>query len=248
MPKCTGGISSEPKPYPLALAPMNPVKMLEWLIYRHDSRQSTIIICCEREGFLESLILHIRENDEEDTTDVGRNLLTPTLFLIASSQHIRLVFTPTISHLRAYLARLIWDQSQLATKTESRSRKPFLILWGFVALHRSTFEYSAQGISRTLAAAIEAGHFQSQRLLLVEDRGLDSHEGVEDSDRQQFDPWREQVPLLNGSVRFGGEEKGWAGRMIELRDVIRKWCRFGTLERLEDVLQGSKRAEKQIRG
>ena len=104
-----------------------------------------------------------------------------------------------------------------------------LAIWSLANLHRSTAEYSAQGLCRTLAAAVETAKFNGQRLVLAEGTALDGDvegEGVGSGG----DPWKEQVPLLSGSVRFGGEERVWAGRTVEVRKVVGRWCRFVTID------------------
>lgn len=112
------------------------------------------------------------------------------------------------------------------------SQKPLLAIWGLASLHRSTTEYSAQGLSRTLAVAVEAAHSAGQRLVLAESRqDLDEPEG-EEGREVLLGPWREQVSLLSGSVRFGGEESGLNGRMMEVGDVVRRWCRFLKVDEL----------------
>lgn len=58
----------------------------------------------------------------------------------------------------------------------------------------------------------------------------DAGEGEEEAgeeERREGDPWSEQVPLLNGSVRFGGEQRVWAGRTVEVRRVAGRWCGVG---------------------
>ena len=92
-------------------------------------------------------------------------------------------------------------------------------------LHRSTAEHSAQGLSRSLAAAVEAAKFNGQRLVLAESTTLSGeveYEGIGSAG----DPWKEQVPLLSGSVRFGGEGRLWAGKTVEVQRVVARWCRF----------------------
>ena len=100
-----------------------------------------------------------------------------------------------------------------------------LVIWGLASLHRSTVEDSAQGLCRTLAAAVETAKGNGQRLVLAEE-GIALDGGVGSSG----DPWEEQVPLLSGSVRFGGEERVWAGRTVEVRKVVGRWCRFVTID------------------
>ena len=117
-----------------------------------------------------------------------------------------------------------------------------------LALHSSTSEFSAQGLSRTFAAAVEAAERAGVQLVVEEtepedgdegDEGIHGVEGEDDLHRgdeeregagPKKDPWRQQVPFLNGSVRIGGGERLWAGRMIEVQKVVGKWCRFISLD------------------
>ena len=103
-------------------------------------------------------------------------------------------------------------------------RRPMLAVWGLVGLHRLTGEYSAQGLSRSLGAAVERAEGCGQRLVLGEEEaGSVDGGGVGGGGG---DPWREQVPLLSGSVRFGGEDRVWAGKTVEVKRVVGRWCRF----------------------
>ena len=51
-------------------------------------------------------------------------------------------------------------------------------------------------------------------------------EGGRRGDGGGLDAWMEQVPVLSGSVRFGGDERVWAGRTVEVGRVVGRWCRF----------------------
>ena len=95
--------------------------------------------------------------------------------------------------------------------------------------HRSTAEHSAQGLSRTLAAALESASLAEQRLVLAEAKILDieeQYEDIEAFDVTVEDPWKEQVPVLSGSIRFGGDDRVWAGKTIEVGRILARWCRF----------------------
>ena len=100
-----------------------------------------------------------------------------------------------------------------------------LAIWGLANLHRSTAEHSAQGLSRSLAVAVEAAKRAGQRLVLAESRALDG-EIEEEGDGGEGDAWSEQVPLMSGSLRFGRENRVWAGKTVEVRRVVGRWCRF----------------------
>ena len=65
--------------------------------------------------------------------------------------------------------------------------------------------------------------------MLAESVGLSDGQGGEEGG-VKLEPWREQVPLLSGSVRFGGKESGLGGRLIEVRVVVGRWCRFVGME------------------
>lgn len=54
--------------------------------------------------------------------------------------------------------------------------------------------------------------------------------GEEEDGGQGRDLWSEQIPLLNGSVRFGGQRRVWAGRTVEARRVAGRWFAFGECE------------------
>ena len=101
-----------------------------------------------------------------------------------------------------------------------------LAIWGLASLHRSTAEHSAQGISRSLAAAAETAELNGQRLVLAEPMALGGDVEDDGGVGEGGDPWREQVPLLSGSVRFGEEERVWAGKTVEVKGVVGRWCRF----------------------
>ena len=100
-----------------------------------------------------------------------------------------------------------------------------LAVWGFANLHRLTAEHSAQGLSRSLAAVVETAKLDGQRLVLAESIPLNAEVESVGTDSVD-DPWKEQVPLLSGSVRFGGEDRMWAGKTVEAARVLAKWCRF----------------------
>lgn len=78
--------------------------------------------------------------------------------------------------------------------------------------------------------AAEASLASRRKLILVdllpankdeEDVAFDENEH-----EVQPDPWMEQIPILNGSIRSGGDERVWAGRTVEVARIIGRWCRI----------------------
>lgn len=196
---------------------------------------TTLIICSTRDKFLEDLHAATHQTHRVvETSMTPHPFLIPTIHLLVTSETISLAFTPTLPHLRAYLATYVPHNnsaSKLQSYQKPGSRTPFLAILGLVALHRSTSEHSAQGLSRTLAVAVEAATHANMKLVLAEPPSL-GEDPVEPGNLMsevQENPWKEQVPLLNGSVRVG-IERSWAGRTIEVGIIVGKWCKFTKLD------------------
>lgn len=105
----------------------------------------------------------------------SESLLRPTLHALSIAPHISMVFTPTLSHLRAWLT--VADRSSFAQpapstpfaapKTkhndkegvrETTKHRGRLVVWNLVTSSCRTSEWSVQGLSETLAALIDCGH------------------------------------------------------------------------------------------
>ncbi|SPQ25437.1 8a0f07e9-1128-43eb-b98c-dbc46df36b2c [Thermothielavioides terrestris] len=137
-------------------------------------------------------------------------LLTAPLAQLAVTRHIRTVFIPTVTHLRAFLS-----------SSSSKTGPPLLVVYGFLALHRGTSEWSVQGLGASAAALVEAGRRARLGVVVVEQQ----------QQRQQQRPpvgleqggalltkealLEERVPVLSGSARRAGgglQGTGWAGK------------------------------------
>ncbi|KAL2066363.1 hypothetical protein VTL71DRAFT_2434 [Oculimacula yallundae] len=173
-------------------------------------------------------------------------LLTPTLHQILTSRSINLVFIPTLSHLRAYLAIFPIEDKQAGDKSarvapqrqfeKKGNRVPLLVVYGLVGLHRDTSEWSAQGVGDSVAALVEAGWRARRGVVSLEEREWDGGaDGVGDGDegveggREKRTGWDERLPILNGSVKRVGlesEDGGWSGRTVEVGRVLGRWFRF----------------------
>ncbi len=234
---------------PLALSSVCCSDLIKFILQSH-SVPTTLIVCSSREGFLEHLRATIHHTDpvnpsgppKDESSNVLHPFLIPTIHLLTTSKTITLAFTPTLPHFRAYLATFyssFSESSAFTARTLSYDKPgvhaPTLAILGLVTLHQSTSEYSAQGLSRSLANAVEAAARARLRLLLAESRSPRENDemlGLGDlpGEGQEINPWKEQVPLLSNSIRFGSEERSWAGRTIEVAKIVERWCRFVTLE------------------
>lgn len=221
----------------IALHFVTPVDFLEYVLQNHAA-PSTVIVCSSREAFLEDILLSIRQSagetaadmTEEDYLRQRHSLLFPSIHLLATSRTIDLAFTPTLQHLRAYLATIGLNVGMDAGATAnpvSKAQSPTLAILGLIDVHRSTSEYSGQGLSRTLSAAVEASLAQGRRLIIAEPLPIpEAEDAMGSSDRNDApsDPWMEQIPILTNSIRSGGEQRVWAGRTIEVARVVGRWC------------------------
>ena len=166
-------------------------------------------------------------------TNTEHPLLRPTLHLLSKSCTIHLAYAPTLQHLRAYLGIYTpkYDTSQERTASDRPGPYgPILALLNPLALHRSTSEFSAQGLSRTFAIAVEAAARGNMRLLVTECQSVQRDDWMQTNENELsqtvWDPWTENIQLLSNSIRSAGDERIWVGRTVEVSKIISRWCRF----------------------
>lgn len=209
-------------------------ELLESLVNDESPHGTTLVICSTRKAFLRQIAPTLLtpqaqeipasqeslEEDEGPQNPLPHRFLVPTLGLLAAARALKLAFCPTIKSLRAWLSTYTASTDTFFAR-DSNARR-CLILVDLVLLHRDTSEFCVQGLSRTLACAVEVAARNRMNLRLVECK--DFH-GVHDSTRG-YDLWSAQVPLLSGSVRLGGDGVNWAGRAISVRKIAGRWLRF----------------------
>lgn len=180
-----------------------------------------LIVCATRDEFLAQLSAAIRSQHADSNTTPNHDLLTKSIRLLAKSSRIRLVFCPSLESLRAYLAVLTPVNMVTCEDTTQRSRQ-LLVILDIVALHATTSEFSAQGLSRTLASAVEATARVGMDLRLCECKDAADPDNADHGERL----WTVHVPLLNGSVRIRGEDGSWGGRGASVKRVAQRWFEF----------------------
>jgi hypothetical protein len=176
-------------------------------------------------------------------------LAVPTIHQIYTSRTVDVTFCETLAQLQAYLAVHGLKNAETSSEGETisegdgrrRDNPPMLILLNAIKLHRGTASFSTQGLSRTLASAVEAAYRARQKLVLVEcsphlpvtsNDDMDTEGGDEDMldtvEEQKKDIWEEQLAILNVTTKsFGAGERGWVGRTVRIRRVVERWCVFG---------------------
>ncbi|GKT61450.1 hypothetical protein ColTof4_02909 [Colletotrichum tofieldiae] len=212
---------------PTVLSPASPVELLHYIV-TFQAYPTTLLICCPREDFISTLVFDVQEHiSKEDNRDVdGRPplpLLSATLYQTAVARHIRILFIPTVTHLRAYLSA--FDPSDSLTPpppnylppSSGKRRPPLLLVYGFLNLHRDSSEWSAQGLSNSAAVLIEAARRTDFKPVIVEPKGAGGYEDFKAL-------LRDDVPVLSGSSRRG--EGVWTGRTVETKQVFARWFRF----------------------
>ncbi|KAI4107696.1 MAG: hypothetical protein LQ339_002603 [Xanthoria mediterranea] len=221
----------------MAISPMTCHEFIDYILCPHE-HPSTVVVCLSREAFLDRLSLSLHTETADSSTHIDETeqnsppLLIPTIYQLATSRTVTVAFASSLPHLRAYLASYLPlrnppDDSAHLPRPGQQS--PLLAIYGLINLHRTTTEYSVQGLSRSLAIAVEAADAWSMPLTLVEaledweSSNLES--GPEAAAVTANDPWKEQVPLLSSSV-LPSDERLRTGRTVEIRAVIAKWCSF----------------------
>lgn len=191
---------------------------LREIINRCELRPITVIVCSTREHFLERLVAIIRNTADGVAVSEDQQLLTRAIGLLSKSRKTKLVFCPSVESLRACISVL----EMASAKLQEESQRPVLAVLDLLSLHRSPAEFTAQGISRTLAAMVEVTSRQGVDVELCE--CMDSLDGGSSLRGQAL--WNERVPLANGSTSSGTEDGILKGRLVSPRKIAQRWFIF----------------------
>ncbi|KAF2855857.1 hypothetical protein T440DRAFT_495557 [Plenodomus tracheiphilus IPT5] len=232
---------------PTVLHPLTLPGLLDYILATQSGTAPTLLVVCSSRGaFLEDLLEALQHEQTEHRTSRIDDLLTPTLFNLFTTQHVKLAFCPSVQTLLAYLTACGRPRTEPVGGPEGRER---LVLVNPLAMHAPSTSFSAQGLSRTFAAATEAALSSGALLNIVECQGKQRrHEehgdGHEDADMdagdeqgraeaEAKDPWDQDVPILNVSARrygSGSSDRAWAGRTVTARRVAGRWFRFHKMD------------------
>lgn len=229
---------------PTVLYPLTLPALLDHILSTQPaSSPTTLVICSDRPTFLDELARSLKQQEETSQSSNLKQLLVPTLHNLSTTRHVKLAFCASVQALLAYLTA--YDRPGYVHVDESEGKER-LVLVNLLALHKPTSSFSAQGLSRTFATAVETALRTGATLHLVEceDRHSIAEEapkddvfmsGEEDDGRPpaaEQDPWDQDVSILNLSARRFGSgtgERSWAGRTVEAKRIAARWFRFHNL-------------------
>lgn len=227
---------------PTVLSPLTLPGLLNYILAPQSrTAHTTLIICSDREAFLQALLLSLQAQDGGEA-DTLQHMIVPTLHNLATARHVNVAFCTSVQALAAYLTTYSGPAAELTTG--KREEEETLMLVNPLHLHAPTPSFSAQGLSRTFATAIECALRVGAQLVLVECVGMhgetrphDDEDDVEEAigsrdsspAEANEDPWEQEVPMLNASIRrFGASssDRSWAGRTVKIKRVAGRWFRF----------------------
>lgn len=245
-----------PQQTPVFLSPALPTELL-WHMLHNCAHPSTLIICSTRLEFLSAVSHQIQRRQHplqphgpelKEAADGGpgagpeegellplpdaadaraTQLLAAPLYLVAVARHIRVVFIPTVSHLRAYLSVFSVADSKVsqppppAHGVSTAPELPSLFIFRFLDMHRDTSEWSVQGLNNTTAILVETARRIKFQLVVTEPRTS--------ADEPMEVILEERVPVLSGSAQRTGPDlagSGWTGKTVDVHRILKRHFHF----------------------
>lgn len=238
-----------PMPTPTVLCPLGLPALLHHVL--STSLPTALIVCSSRDAFLHTLVralaLHHGRGQEKERLLA---LTTPTLHNLRAARHVNVSFCASVQALLAHLtARNAAASREPGVGYEALGAGARIVLVNPLSLHAATPSFSAQGLSRTLATAVETALRLRAALIVAECQApwaQQPEEHVEDAEDPTEhpaeeaagaqDPWEQELSVLNVSAkRFGSgrADRPWAGRTVKAKRVAARWFRFCRLDDLD---------------
>ncbi|KND92056.1 hypothetical protein TOPH_03567 [Tolypocladium ophioglossoides CBS 100239] len=211
-------------PRPIVLSPATPSELLTYILSYH-TYPTTLLISWPRQQFLDALVQDMEQqlpppaSQDDHHPSPKHPLLRATLMQVAVARHIRILFIPTTTHLRAYLATFSAAESRIPPPPNltPSGGAPLLLVYGFLEPHRHGSEWSAQGLNTSAAGFVESAARNGFRAAIAEPRRTDA----DDELRKALG---ENVPVLNGTTRR--DDGSWSGQTVPIQKVLARWFEF----------------------
>jgi hypothetical protein len=238
---------------PTVLVPLPPSTLLTHIVNTQSGTASTtLIVCSTRDAFVQSLSRSLQQQPHGQDAARLEQLTVPTLHNLFTARHIHLAFCASVQALQAYLAAYGRAGTKQGSSSEEKGEDR-LVLVNPLSLHAPTPSFSAQGLSRTFAAAVETAARVGARLQMVECLGagatrletarydaddeevdalMEGGDNRSQPEVEEEDPWEQHVSILNVSARrfaSGSGDRAWAGRTIKVKRIAGRWFRFDEL-------------------
>ncbi|EMR09232.1 hypothetical protein PNEG_02567 [Pneumocystis murina B123] len=178
---------------------------LRWMSERlnfNEKKEKSVLILCgyTKETFLKE-ILHVQDIQHFSTSNSETSIWSDDSFWtmdatgawISASEYIDLIYVPSLRGLRAILS--VYHYSSSLNR---------LAIWSFLKIHEASGEFSAQGLSRTIALAIEA--CRNENIIFCDSISIKS-----------------LIQLLNSSTKVSGISVCSAIRQITVETVMERW-------------------------
>ncbi|KTW26640.1 hypothetical protein T552_02649 [Pneumocystis carinii B80] len=167
----------------------------------NKKKEKSVLILCgyTKETFLKE-ILHVQDiryfSDDNSETSIWSDdffwAMDATGAWISASEYIDLIYVPSLRGLRAILS--VYHYSSLNR----------LAIWPFLKIHEASGEFSAQGLSRTIALAIDV--CRNENIILCDSISIKS-----------------PIQLLTSSTKVSGISVCSAIRQITVETVMERW-------------------------
>ncbi|KAL5596736.1 uncharacterized protein BROUX77_006684 [Berkeleyomyces rouxiae] len=250
-------------PEPMILSPASAAQLLLYIISNH-TYPLTLVVGSTKEEFLRVLVRHVEASRVQKIVGTqamnAHPLLAASLFQIAVAKHIRLLFTPTVSHLRAYLSVFSPLDSKVSSppvynEAAASAGSRWLVVYGMFNIHRNTSEWNSQGIMSSLSVLVDAASRAGFRPVIVEPHPEDPSieedadattpgEADRDYDAQDYlqKIRAEQVPLLGYKQ---SSDVHLSKRSVSLGRVAERWFHYFRMQWSEETNAGDGEIERE---
>ncbi|KAF2873885.1 hypothetical protein BDV95DRAFT_489211 [Massariosphaeria phaeospora] len=231
---------------PTVLLPLTLPALLTYVLSTQaDTAATRLIVCSSQASFLHDFHRAL-QHQHGQTGDELQQAIAPTLHNLFTAGHVTVAFCASVQALLAYLTAYGGATAKRGVTNEKDAQER-IVLVNPLSLHALTPSFSAQGLSRTFAAAVETALRTNAVLEMAECIGASLNDGLDggndtdaimgDTEGSQRadshdDPWEQDVAILNVSARrfgSGSNDRAWVGRTVKAKRIAARWFHFHKL-------------------
>ncbi|KAK2792773.1 hypothetical protein FQN52_002835 [Onygenales sp. PD_12] len=170
-----------------------------------DASAITLVVCSTREAFLQQLCASVARASLHEDPDTS-----PQLSQDRTGNDRNILLNPQL-----------YNTIRPIPPLEGDSRYPgrqVLAILDLIALHYQAREFSAQGIAKTLALAVEVSARERVHLTICECNDVNRQDDTRNS------MWDRDIPLLSDQRRV--IEEGSQSRTLKAKQIVKRWFNF----------------------